>query len=69
LENPLVHGLTIYRNPLEIEYDPLLARVHVIGKRALVARPFKAGEALIGTGVASLTKLSLTLPFIDGTLI
>ena len=69
LENPLVDGLTIYRNPLEIEYDPLLARAHAIGKRVLVIRPFKAGEALIDIGAANLIKFSASSPVVDGIVV
>jgi hypothetical protein len=69
LDNPLVDGLTIYRNPLEIEYDPLLARAHAIGKRVLVIRPFKAGEALANIGVAKLIKFSASSPVVDGVVV
>jgi hypothetical protein len=69
LENQLVDGLIIYRNPLEIEYDPLLARVNAIGKRVLVLRPFKAGEALVDIGAANLIKFSAISPTVDGIVV
>jgi hypothetical protein len=69
LENPLIDGLTIYRNPLELEYDPLLSRAHDIGKRILVIRPFKAGEVLENIGVSKLIKFSASLPVVDGIVV
>jgi aryl-alcohol dehydrogenase-like predicted oxidoreductase len=69
LEAPFVDGLTIYRNPLEIKYDPLLARAQAIGKRVLVIRPFKAGEALADIGVANLIKFSANSPAVDGIVV
>jgi hypothetical protein len=69
LENPLVDGLAIYRNPLEIEYDPMLTSAHAIGKRILVIRPFKAGEALANIGVAKLIKFSAISPVVEGIVV
>ena len=65
----MVDGLTIYRNPLEIEYDPLLARASAIGKRVIVIRPFKAGEALIDNGAANLIKFSASLQQVEGIVV
>ncbi len=69
LENPMVDGLTIYRNPLEIEYDPLLTRAHAIGKGVLVIRPFKAGEALFNIGATNLIKFSAIAPAVAGIVV
>lgn len=69
LEHPRVDGLAIYRNPLENEYDSLLARASVIEKSILVIRPFKAGEAFVDLGVSKLIKFSSILPMVDGIVV
>ena len=69
LEHPMVDGLAIYRNPLEMEYEPLLSRACAIGKRVLVIRPFKAGEALVDRGVSNLIKFSAKSPAVEGIVV
>ena len=69
LENQMVDGLIIYRNPLEIEYDLLLARASAIGKRVIVIRPFKAGEALLDISAANLIKFSASSQTVDGIVV
>ena len=69
LDHPMVDGLAIYRNPLENEYDPLLAHVLAIGKRILVIRPFKAGDAFVDFEASKLIKFSASLPVVDGIVV
>ncbi len=69
LYHPTIDGLTIYRNPLENEYDPLLARASVTEKGILVIRPFKAGDAFLDLGASKLIKFSSTLPVVDGIVV
>jgi hypothetical protein len=69
LENPMVDGLCIYRNPMEVEYDILLAGASAVGKSILVIRPFKAGEAPAKRGYSELIKFSARLPVVDGIVV
>jgi hypothetical protein len=69
LDHPTVDGLAIYRNPLEIEYDPILARALVINKKLLVIRPFKAGDAFVNVDASKLIQFSSTLPVVDGIVV
>jgi hypothetical protein len=69
LDHPIVDGLAIYRNPLEIEYDPLLARASTIEKSILVIRPFKAGDAFLDIGASNLIKFSASLPMVEGIVV
>lgn len=66
LDNPMVDGLCIYRNPMETECDILLERASAVRKSILVIRPFKAGEALAKSGYSELIKFSARLPVVDG---
>jgi hypothetical protein len=69
LENPMIDGLAIYRNPLEIEYEPLISRTGELGKSLLVIRPFKAGDALDVGRVADLIGFSAQLSVVDGVVV
>ena len=69
LEHPMIDGLAVYRNPLELEYEPLLSRVARLGKSVLVIRPFKAGDALRGGEAAGLIEFSTRLPVVDGVVV
>lgn len=69
VDHPAVDGLAIYRNPLEMEFDPFLDRVNAIGKKALVIRPFKAGDALINGETADLIKFSACSTAVDGVVV
>ncbi len=69
LGNSLVDGLAIYRNPIEIEYDPLLASANAAGKGLLVIRPFKAGIALANSEASDLIKFSASSSAVDGIVV
>ena len=69
LEHPMIDGLAVYRNPLELEYETLLSRTGRLGKSVLVIRPFKAGDALSGGEAAGLIEFSARLPVVDGVVV
>ena len=69
LEHPMIDGLAIYRNPLELEYEPLVSRAGDLGKSLLVIRPFKAGDALHGGRAADLIGFSARLAAVDGVVV
>ena len=69
LEHPMIDGLAIYRNPLELEYEPLVSRTGELGKSLLVIRPFKAGDALANGKSADLIRFSTRLPVVDGVVV
>ncbi len=69
LDHPTIDGLAIYRNPLENEYEPFLARASAIEKSILVIRPFKAGDAFLDLGATKLIRFSSSLPVVDGIVV
>jgi hypothetical protein len=69
LEHPMIDGLAVYRNPLELEYEQLLSRAGRLGKSVLVIRPFKAGDALSGGEAAGLIEFSARLKVVDGVVV
>jgi hypothetical protein len=69
LEHPLIDGLAIYRNPLEMEYEPLVSRTGQLGKSLLVIRPFKAGHALDRGRVSDLIGFSARLSAVNGVVV
>jgi aryl-alcohol dehydrogenase-like predicted oxidoreductase len=69
LDHPKIDGLAIYRNPLENEYDPFVARVSAIKKSILVIRPFKAGDAFLDLSASKLIRFSSSLPVVDGIVV
>ena len=69
LEHPMIDGLAVYRNPLELEYEPLLFRTGLLGKSILVIRPFKAGDALRGGEAAGLIEFSTRLLVVYGVVV
>lgn len=69
LEHPMIDGLAIYRNPLELEYEPLVSRTGELGKSLLVIRPIKAGDALVLGRVADLIGFSAQLSVVEGVVV
>jgi aryl-alcohol dehydrogenase-like predicted oxidoreductase len=69
IEHPMIDGLAIYRNPLELEYEPLISRIGELGKNALVIRPFKAGAALDARRAADLIAFSARMAVLDGVVV
>jgi hypothetical protein len=69
LDDPSVDGIAVYRNPLELEFEPVVAKSHQLGKQVLVIRPFKAGEALPAGGVGDLIAFSARVPSVAGIVV
>jgi hypothetical protein len=69
LLHPQVDGIAVYRNPLEMEYEPLVVKSQHLGKEVLVIRPFKAGEALGPGGADELIMFSARDPAVAGIIV
>ena len=69
IEHPMIDGLAIYRNPLELEYEPLVSRIGELNKSVLVIRPFKAGVALDAGSAFDLIAFSARMPVVDGVVV
>jgi hypothetical protein len=69
LLHPQLDGIAVYRNPLEMEYEPLVVKSQQFGKEVLVIRPFKAGEALGPGGADELIKFSARVPAVAGIVV
>jgi len=67
--HPSIDGLAVYRNPLELEYEPFVARAEGLGKGVLVIRPLKAGEALAEKRVRDLVGFSARIRAVDGIVV
>jgi aryl-alcohol dehydrogenase-like predicted oxidoreductase len=67
--HPSIDGIAVYRNPLELEYEPLVARAQRLDKGVLVIRPLKAGEALAASHVRDLVGFSARVRAVDGIVV
>jgi hypothetical protein len=68
-DDPRIDGIAVYRNPLEMEYEPLVVNAQQSGKEVLVIRPFKAGEALAPGQARELIEFSARVPGIEGIVV
>ncbi len=68
VEASCVDGIVVYRNPIELEFEDLVARCDETGKAAIAIRPFAGGQLLKDRAMSArdLIGFSAMNPHIDG---